>query len=99
MAVLGDMLELGEVGPGAHREVGESLPDYGVDLVLGYGPLTEGLIEGAQQRGVRAHWYPEKPQLAEHLQKELQEGDFVLVKASRGMALETVVNTIKERVG
>lgn len=99
LAVLGDMLELGEVGPGVHREVGESLPDYGVDLVLGYGPLTEGLIEGAQQRGVRAHWYSEKPPLAEHLQKELQDGDFVLVKASRGMALETVVNTIKERVG
>ena len=79
--------------------MGESLPDYGVDLVLGYGPLTEGLIEGAQQRGVRAHWYSEKPPLAEHLQKELQDGDFVLVKASRGMALETVVNTIKERVG
>ena len=79
--------------------MGESLPDYGVDLVLGYGPLTEGLIESAQARGVQAHWYSEKPRLAERLQQELQEGDFVLVKASRGMALETVVNTIKERVG
>jgi len=99
LAVLGDMLELGEVGPAAHRKVGEALPGYGVDVVFGYGPLTEGLVEVAREGGVRAHWYAEKPQLAEHLERELQEGDFVLVKASRGMALETVVNTIKERVG
>ena len=99
LAVLGDMLELGEVGPGAHREVGEALPDYGVDLVLGFGPLTEHLILGARAKGVEAHWYDEKPGLAEHLRRELRQGDFVLIKASRGMALETVVNTIKERVG
>jgi UDP-N-acetylmuramoyl-tripeptide--D-alanyl-D-alanine ligase len=99
LAVLGDMLELGEVGPGAHREVGEALPDYGVDLVLGYGPLTEQLIDGARSKGVSAHWYEEKPGLAEHLQREIQQGVYVLVKASRGMALETVVNTLKERVG
>lgn len=98
IAVLGDMLELGETGPRAHNEIGAGLGSYGVDLVLCYGPLSQGLARHAKESGVDARWFEEKSQLAQCLSQELQAGDSVLVKASRGMALETVVEAVKERV-
>jgi len=99
VAVLGDMLELGSQGLRAHREIGETLGQYGVALALCYGPLCESLAQQAKSTGVDAHWFAEKEELTEFLSRELREGDSVLVKASRGMALETVVDGIKERVG
>jgi UDP-N-acetylmuramoyl-tripeptide--D-alanyl-D-alanine ligase len=99
VAVLGDMLELGTDGPRIHREIGASLEQYGVDLALCFGPLSEGMAQQALSAGINAHWFAEKDDLTDFLSRELQIGDSVLVKASRGMALETVVNAIKERVG
>lgn len=99
VAILGDMLELGQDGPKAHQDIGASLPDYGVELALCYGPLSEQMAERAKSSGVQAHWFQEKSDLTEFLSQELRQGDSVLVKASRGMALETVVHAIKERVG
>lgn len=98
IAVLGDMLELGEQGPVAHREIGAQLGDYGVSLALCYGPLSRETANQANADGVDARWFEEKKSLTQCLTQELREGDTVLVKASRGMALETVVNEIKERV-
>lgn len=99
IAVLGDMLELGDCGPGLHREIGESLIDYGVELALCYGPLSRHIVEGAKDGGVEALWFSDKTELAYLLSTRLRAGDSVLLKASRGMALETVVDALKERVG
>lgn len=99
IAVLGDMLELGDTGPAAHSGIGEQLGDYGVELALCYGPLSKHMVQSAQARGVNARWYDDKGKLAEDLGREIRPGDSILVKASRGMALETVVEALKERVG
>lgn len=99
IAVLADMLELGSQGPEHHHEIGVSLGDYGVDLLLAYGPLARHFVEGAKESGIEAHWFDSKDALTTHLEELLCRGDSVLIKASRGMALETVVETIKERVG
>lgn len=96
IAVLGDMLELGDASVPAHESVGQELPDYGIGLALCVGPLSRHTVEQARARGVEAHWFSDKIQLAEHLRQELSAGDTVLVKASRGMALETIVSQIKE---
>lgn len=98
LAVLGDMLELGDEGPRAHREIGGQLVEYGVSLALCYGPLSQEMADQARVAGVDARWFSDKSGMADVLGSELREGDTVLVKASRGMALETVVNAIKERV-
>ena len=99
LAVLADMLELGPQGPEIHAEIGTELSSFGIDQALCFGPLSKHLVSAAKNAGVNAHWFNDKEKLTEYLNSELLEGDFVLVKASRGMALETVVDSIKERVG
>jgi UDP-N-acetylmuramoyl-tripeptide--D-alanyl-D-alanine ligase len=96
IAVLGDMLELGEAAVPAHEAVGRELPDYGVSLALCFGPLSRHTVEQARQRGVEAHAFSSKQELALRLGRELSSGDTVLVKASRGMALETVIELLQE---
>lgn len=99
LAVLGDMLELGESGQLAHQEIGASLKDFGVELLFCFGPLSQGMADAALAQGVDSRWFEDKGELTAALSSELRRGDFVLVKASRGMALETVVDAMKERVG
>lgn len=94
IAVLGDMLELGETAVGSHQALGQELPDYGVSLALCYGPLSQHTVERARSVGVDAHWFASKDELAERLTRELNPGDSVLIKASRGMALETVMGVL-----
>lgn len=99
VAVLGDMLELGEAGPDLHAEIGDSLADYGVELALCHGRLSRHIVERGSAAGVECHWFSDKSELANFLSNHLRAGDSVLVKASRGMALETVIDALKERVG
>jgi UDP-N-acetylmuramoyl-tripeptide--D-alanyl-D-alanine ligase len=94
IAVLGDMLELGEAAEAAHESVGRELAGYGVEIALCFGPLSRHTADSAQATGVSAHWFDSKEELAERLRGELRPGDAVLVKASRGMALETVVHSL-----
>lgn len=96
IAVLGDMLELGEAAPEAHAQLGRDLASYGVSSVLAYGPLCQELVREARGQGVAATHFVCKRELAEQLRGELSSGVTVLVKASRGMALETVVDALKE---
>ncbi len=96
IAVLGDMLELGEASVPAHRAVGDDLLAYGVSRAYCVGPLSQHTVERASVSGVEATWYSSKPELAEQLRSDLRPGDKVLVKASRGLALETIVEFLKE---
>jgi UDP-N-acetylmuramoyl-tripeptide--D-alanyl-D-alanine ligase len=96
IAVLADMLELGEASEEAHAQVGRELADYGIALALCTGPFSRLTVQEARKNGLEAHWFASKDELAERLRAELAAGVIVLVKASRGMALETVVNSLKE---
>jgi len=101
VAVLGDMLELGPTGPALHRERGRALGGR-VDLVLGVGPLAEGIVEGAREAGIPAgslrHFATAADAVAA-LPEVLRPGDVILVKASRGVKLEAVVDAIAARFG
>ncbi len=98
LAVLGDMLELGETATEAHRRAGRNLRDFGIHKVWCFGPLSKGMAEEARSTGVHAEWFEDKSALTAALAKELQSGDCLLIKASRGMALETVVDTLKSEL-
>ena len=96
IAVLGDMLELGEWSRQLHEEVGRHAAER-VDLMLGTGPLSAYTVRGAIAAGMAptsARHFSDRSQLLEHLQRELVEGDLVLVKASRGVALESIVEAL-----
>ncbi len=87
VAVLGDMLELGEAGPRLHREIGALLGPAGVDTLITVGPLGAEIAGAAD--GVKNVCVCADPAEAEKaLQKAVDGGCAVLLKASRGMHFE-----------
>lgn len=101
VAVVGDMLELGASGPGLHREAGRALAER-VDVVIGVGPLALQLVEGARGAGMAAaslFHFADAATAAEALPGLVRAGDAVLVKASRGVRLEQVVDALVARYG
>ncbi|MGG1553120.1 UDP-N-acetylmuramoyl-tripeptide--D-alanyl-D-alanine ligase [Paenibacillus ferrarius] len=97
--VLGDMLELGEHEEQFHRGIGAMLSPERVDYVFTFGRLGRFIAEEAQKRFPAAHVraYDDKAQLAEELAAAAAPEDLVLVKGSRGMRLEQVVQTLLEK--
>jgi UDP-N-acetylmuramoyl-tripeptide--D-alanyl-D-alanine ligase len=101
VAVLGDMLELGPGGPALHREAGRALGGR-VDVVVGVGPLSREILAGAREAGLPAaslHHFPASAEAVLALPGLVRPGDAVLVKASRGIHLEAVVDAIAARFG
>lgn len=95
--VLGDMLELGAEAERLHREVGESLSCGEFDLVCAVGAHADVLLEGAADRGLppeRLIRYDDAARCAEDLPGRLASDDVVLVKGSRAVGLERVVEAI-----
>lgn len=100
IVVLGDMLELGQNEQAYHQEVGHELQPQYIDLIYAYGRLGEFIAEAARTRfsSKQVKWFTDKAELIRQLQATVSEGDLVLVKGSRGMKLEEVVNALKEGV-
>lgn len=97
IAVLGDMLELGPESEKFHREIGESVPEKAFDLLLTIGERAGKIREGALAKGMSpaCALHFETPQdLIFALSETVGLGDVVLVKGSRGMRLETVVDAL-----
>jgi UDP-N-acetylmuramoyl-tripeptide--D-alanyl-D-alanine ligase len=100
IVVAGEMLELGEQGAAMHRECGEAIAAAGVQRILGVRGLAADLVAGAKDAGVTAATFCETPeQAAEQLLTELQAGDLVLVKGSRGVRTERIVERLKAALG
>lgn len=93
VAVMGDMLELGPGAPAAHREVGAFAARQGLDAVFALGPLATETASGAASAGLptgRSQAFPSQDRLVAALQAFLKPGDLLLLKGSRGLALEAV---------
>ncbi len=94
IAVLGDMLELGDGGPAEHEAIGRAAAHAGVDVLIALGSLQGYLAEGARRAGM------EKTQVltadsaseaAARLRDLARPGDTVLIKGSRGMKMEKIL--------
>jgi UDP-N-acetylmuramoyl-tripeptide--D-alanyl-D-alanine ligase len=97
VAFLGDMLELGREGPALHRAAGEKIGGL-MDLLVGVGSLAEELVRGAREAGAsKTLTFPTSAQAAEAAPALVRPGDSVLVKGSRGMHMETVVEALLSR--
>lgn len=98
VAALGGMLELGSFAPDAHRRVGEAAALAGYDLILAIGPHAADLAAGfsalAPDRKIET--FMEQQQLISRLLENLQPGDALLVKGSRGFAMELVTRAVIE---
>ncbi|NIV72106.1 MAG: hypothetical protein GWN44_05170 [Calditrichae bacterium] len=94
--VLGDMLELGDFSEKEHYNLGEYIATKPIDYVFLYGPDGKNLLDAIQKKApveVRAYWYNTHNEIKIHLSKVLHAGDVVLVKGSRGMAMEKVLES------
>jgi len=91
--VLGDMKELGDDAARLHREVGEAARASGVDRLFAFGDLAASAAEGF---GEHARWYASLEALVEELCDALSSDINVLVKGSRSMRMERVVDALRE---
>jgi UDP-N-acetylmuramoyl-tripeptide--D-alanyl-D-alanine ligase len=99
IVVLGDMLELGAISDDAHREVGRQVAALPADELIGLGRATQATVAAAREAGlVGATHLSTFEDTVAHLLKRLAAGDLVLVKGSRGMRMERVVDALVARL-
>jgi len=94
VAVLGDMLELGDISADAHREVGRTVANLGVDVLITMGSLAMYINEGALEAGMpkdRVIAAGSHAEAAALLKERSKNGDAVLIKGSRGMKMEKIL--------
>ena len=94
IAVLGDMLELGEHAVNAHMEMGRAVREHGVDMLVVVGQLAKLISRAAIDAGLpvdAVSEYDDSWQAARELPGKLRERDVALVKGSRAMKMERVV--------
>ena len=93
--VAGEMLEQGEHGPALHAECGKAAAKAGLDLVIGVQGNAQHLAAAACWGGVASIFLPDATVAGEWLSHNLQPGDVVLVKGSRGVQLEKAIEIVK----
>lgn len=92
IAVLGDMLELGALGPALHEGVGRFVGECGIDVLLTVGELAENIYAGAAPfDGTECYARPDKEEAKAVLDQVVTPGSVILCKASRGMHMEELV--------
>jgi UDP-N-acetylmuramoyl-tripeptide--D-alanyl-D-alanine ligase len=99
MAILGDMRELGPAADRYHREVGEFAATCNLELLYCVGPHAAFIADAAEAAGMnksRVVHFASAADCAEIAPRWLRNGDLVLLKASRGIRLETVANAIEK---
>jgi UDP-N-acetylmuramoyl-tripeptide--D-alanyl-D-alanine ligase len=102
VAVLGDMGELGPEAPAAHRAAGSLAAALGVDHLYAVGERAALMADGARAAGLapdRIHAYADWEPAADALARGLRPGDRVLVKGSRSMRMERIVERIAAAAG
>jgi murE/murF fusion protein len=93
VAILGDMRELGPDSEHLHRSVGQTAAKLGITRLYLYGPLSSHMLAGALAEGMAkdAVFHGSKQEIEDRVQAFVRSGDWILVKGSRGMAMETFI--------
>lgn len=92
--IVGDMAELGPLSKKYHTDIGHYILEKNIDLVMGIGNMTRHLIDVLGAKGL---WYPSKEDLLNETNKILKKDTVVLVKGSRFMRMEQIVDGINEQ--
>jgi UDP-N-acetylmuramoyl-tripeptide--D-alanyl-D-alanine ligase len=100
VAVLGNMLELGELAADFHRQAGKEAAELGIGLLITVGELALEMAAGAQAAGLtkeKIRSFPDSDTAAEAIQPLLDKGDVVLIKGSRGVGMDRITAKLLER--
>ena len=98
VAVLGDMFEMGSFAEEGHREVGKCASEY-ADILIAVGDDAKFMVDEAIKNNMdkeNTYYFKTKEEAIENFENILQKGDAILVKASRGMHLEEVVEFLSK---
>ena len=95
VAVLGDMLELGPDEAEFHRALGEEAAHAGVRALAAFGPRSRATAEAARAAGLDAFHTEDVAALTAWAREAVRPGDVLLVKGSRGMKLERLVEALR----
>ena len=97
IVIAGEMLELGPQAGELHRETGREMARSGVNVVWGVRGLAREIIAGAEEAGLKAtKFFDSATEAATAIISEVKAGDLILVKGSRGVATERVINSLRE---
>jgi UDP-N-acetylmuramoyl-tripeptide--D-alanyl-D-alanine ligase len=97
IVVAGEMLELGPESPQMHREAGHEIGRLGIDLLWGVRGLAEEIISGARAEGLPAtRFFASSAEAAAAVVDEVRAGDLILVKGSRSVETDKVVQALKK---
>lgn len=95
IAVLGDMRELGSVAVESHIAVGKEIGDYQVDVLICLNKLARYIGQEAAA-GIEVHYVDTNNEAVQILLNEVAPGDVILVKGSRSLEMETIIQRLKE---
>ncbi len=100
VAILGDILEMGEYAKDAHYKIGKWVYDNGIDFLIAVGQNAQYIALGAKESGFSYEdviHFDNTETAKKAVMNYIEQGDSVLVKASRGMHFELIVEEIKEK--
>jgi len=94
--VVGDMLELGKESAALHRKIGEIAATAGMAALYATGSFASAVAQGAAGRGMDTGriFVGDRQAICEHLKGSLRKEDWVLIKGSRAMGMEKIVDDI-----
>ena len=97
IAVLGDVLELGEFSKQMHQKMGEEVVNNGIDILITVGKEAETIASTVKKCNVeiKVHSFENNTDASNLLKGLMKENDVILVKASNGMHFEEIVEAIK----
>ncbi len=101
IAVLGDMWELGEYAPQAHMDTGRLVQERGIELLFIMGEFAPYVAQGATEAGMNPKTIfigKDHQELIYHLTRSLRKGDWVLIKGSRIMKMEGIIEDLREKL-
>lgn len=99
IAVLGEMLELGQWSEPLHRDVGKYAAEAGITVLVGIRGAARHMVDEAVKAGLgagAAYFFEDAPEAGEFLRGEVREGDAVLFKGSRGTRVERALEKFLE---
>ena len=96
IAVLGDVLEMGEFAKEAHLSMGKAAANAGIDVLIAAGKNSGYTAQAAAEGDLAVYWFETTQEAAEFAVNFVKPGDSVLIKASRGMHFEAIYQALKD---
>ncbi len=98
LVIAGEMMELGPDEIALHREAGREIGSAQIDVVWGVRGLARHLVEGARAAGIAStRFFESADDASRAIVDEIREGDLILVKGSRSVATDKIVEAIRQR--